>query len=278
MTFQSKTLRALLLGTTLIGAAGGIASAQQPAAPTFDPAQLPQMHGTVGQYSLTPRGDVDGLILTDGTEVHLPPHLGTQLVFIARPGDAVTIHGLRARAVAMVQAMEVTNDASHRSVIDLGPEAGGPAEHGPEHGPMGEHVRAPGHEHGPKGMHGERGTPMDAAGAVKQLLHGPRGEVNGVLLSDGTIVRMPPPEATRLADQLTAGKTVAVRGEGTVSPLGRVIGAREIGPDAQHLTTLRMPQRGEHGPRIPGAPAKPTPDSPKPLPPEGSPATPPPAG
>ena len=73
------------------------------------------------QYSLTPRGDVDGLILTDGTEVHLPPHLGTQLVFAVRPGDDVTIHGLRARAIPMVQAMSVSNDATGSTVTDNGP-------------------------------------------------------------------------------------------------------------------------------------------------------------
>jgi hypothetical protein len=38
---------------------------------------------------LTPRGEVDGLILNDGTEVKLPPHLTGQIVFAIRPGDAV---------------------------------------------------------------------------------------------------------------------------------------------------------------------------------------------
>jgi len=51
--------------------------------------------GTVAQYSLTPGGDVDGLILADGTEIFWPPHFSTQLVFSVRPGDAVTIQGRR---------------------------------------------------------------------------------------------------------------------------------------------------------------------------------------
>ncbi len=55
---------------------------------------------------------MDGLILDDGTEVHLPPHLGAQLVAAVKPGDVVTIHGLRARAVPMVQAVSITNDAT----------------------------------------------------------------------------------------------------------------------------------------------------------------------
>ena len=65
----------------------GVAMAQ--AAATYDPAQLPATKGVVAAYSLTPRGDVDGLILTDGTEVHLPPHLGAQLVFAVKPGCTI---------------------------------------------------------------------------------------------------------------------------------------------------------------------------------------------
>ena len=68
--------RHALLAATLIASSAGIAGAQQAA--TYDPGQLPAIQGRVGQYSLTPRGDVDGLILADGTEVHMPPHLGTQ--------------------------------------------------------------------------------------------------------------------------------------------------------------------------------------------------------
>jgi hypothetical protein len=51
--------------------------------------RFPATRGTVKQYTLTPRGDVDGLILNDGTEVKLPPHLTSQIVFAIRPGDAV---------------------------------------------------------------------------------------------------------------------------------------------------------------------------------------------
>ena len=259
---RSNRLRAALLATTLAVGAAGAALAQQ--ASTYDPAQLPAIKGSVAEYSLTPRGDVDGLILKDGTEIHLPPHLGAQLVFVAKPGDAVTIHGLRAREVAMVQAMQVTNDATGQSVTDAGP-VDGPREG--RDGPKGR----PGAEHGPGHGPGRemRGTPMDAQGAVKQLLHGPRGEVNGVLLADGTIVRMPPPEAQRLQAQLAVGQAVFVRGDGMSSALGRVVGAREFGPDAQHLTALQVPHGGPgHGrpmPKGPGA-ERAEADAPPPVP------------
>ena len=81
---RKHPLRTLLLGGVVAAAAlaGGQAPAQtaaRPAAqagPLYDPAQLPATRGAVARYSLTPLGDVDGLILTDGTEVHLPPTSG----------------------------------------------------------------------------------------------------------------------------------------------------------------------------------------------------------
>jgi len=56
----------------------------------------------VQQFTLTPRGDIDGLILTDGTEVETPPHLSTQIAYAIRPGDMVTIQGLHAAALPLV--------------------------------------------------------------------------------------------------------------------------------------------------------------------------------
>ena len=232
MAHSTKRLRLALLGATLIaGAAGAVAVAQT--APTFDPAQLPATKGRVAQYSLTPRGDVDGLILDDGTEIHMPPHLGTQIVHAVKPGDQVTVRGLRAREVAMVQAMQVTNDATNQSVTDAGP-AGGPR--GP-HGPGG------------PGRHADAARqPMEAQGVIKAQLHGPRGNLNGVLLADGTIARMPPPEAKRLAPTLAVGQSVFVRGEGVANGLGRVIGVRAIGPNPQQLTEVAGPPARPDGP------------------------------
>jgi hypothetical protein len=200
-------LKGVLLGATLLVACvGGVAWAQRESA--YDMAQLPEVKGTVAQYVLTPRGDVDGLILTDGTEVHLAPHLSTQLVFAVRPGDAVTIHGLKARAVPMVAAASVTNDATHVTVTFVGPHEDGPAE---------------------------------AQGKIKQQLHGPRGDLNGVLLEDGTVIRLPPPEASKLGDQLAVGQTVYARGIGVSNPLGHLVLARAIGPSRDQVTSIDLP-------------------------------------
>ena len=210
---------ALVLGAGVVQGAG-LAMAQ-PAhrgagnAPVYDPAQLPEIKGKVAQYSLTPRGMVDGLILADGTEVHVPPFVSTQLVFAVKPGDAVTIHGLKARAVPMVAARSITNDATGTTVLAM-----------PQRGPG-------------------QGAALEAEGKVAAMLHTPRGEANGVRLEDGTIVRLPPPEAKRLAETLAVGKSVVVRGEGYAGPLGRVIAARQLGETKDSLKDVAAPRHGE---------------------------------
>src|SRR5438128_2566594 len=114
-----RTIRSLPGAALLMAGITGAAFGQ--AGPAYDPQQLPALQGKVAQYSLTPRGDVDGLILDDGTEIRLPPHLGAQLVYAIKPGDRVTVHGLKARAIPMVQAISVTNDATGAAVTDNGP-------------------------------------------------------------------------------------------------------------------------------------------------------------
>lgn len=264
---RHSTFRAALLAAALVTAGGiGLAAAQSNIG-VYDPAQLPAVKGKVAQYDLTSRGDVDGLILEDGTEVHFPPHLGTEVVAVVKPGDAVTVHGLKARSLPLVQAMSVTADASGKTVEDNGPPGGAPPG-GPMHGPM--------HEHGAMGgpgammmMHGGpggpgwmmgRGTPATAQGTIKAQLHGPRGDLNGVLLTDGTIVRMPPPAAARLEDQIKPGQPIAVEGFGFTNNLGKLVLARAIGPSPDHLTEIKGPPRpmGHEGPGGPdGAPVAP---------------------
>ena len=131
------------VATTVL--ASGAAFAQSPAptpAPTpgappppakmqIDSQSLPAVSGTVAHYTLTPRGDVDGLVLSDGTEIHVPPRLSSQLVFVAKPGDKVTAHGLKALNEKLVDAVSVTNDATGQKVTDNGAPGFGRPGHGP---------------------------------------------------------------------------------------------------------------------------------------------------
>lgn len=238
---RKRALFCVLLATTAIG--GGAAAYSQARDQMWDSSQLPESRGTVKQYTLTPRGDVDGVILTDGTEVKLPPHLTAQTVFAIHPGDTVSVRGLRARALPLVDAAAITNVATGKSVVDSGP---------PD--------RRAGNDD------------QVISGRIAAQLHGKRGEVNGVLLDDGTTLRLPPPEAERLQDQLRPAQNVSARGDVLDTALGKVVDVRAIGASPEQMSELR-------GPRPPGPKDGPDRRGPPPPPPGfGPPPPPPPRG
>jgi hypothetical protein len=232
-----KPLRFLITVTTACCAFVSFAKAQlaptppngpPPAAagaPFYDFQQLPATRGTVSRYTLTPRGDVDGLILADGTEIHFPPHLSTQLVYAIKPGDAVTVRGLKALSAPLIAAIAITNDATGATVVDRGPGAG------PGPGPR------------------EARQTMSLQGRGRMSLHGPRGELNGAMLEDGTILRLPPPQAERLAAMLTPGQTVVVQGDGLTTAMGRVVEVQAIGRSQTELNFVQRPGPPPRGPR-----------------------------
>jgi hypothetical protein len=261
-----STLRMYLIGGTAIAACGlaGLAWAQPATAPPQAPPaiaapppsasglpyaiqQLQQYKGTVARYTLTPRGDVDGLLLSDGTEVHFPPHMSAQLVYAVKPGDAVTVRGVKAYSMPLIDALAISNDASGQIVVDRGPDRG------------------------PRSM-AWADQLTSAQGRVQAVLHGKRGEVNGAILEDGTILRLPPPEAQRFATFLTPGQSINAQGNGLVTPLGRVIDVQTIGQAGMQYSVIR--DKGGKKGRRPPSPAFAA--APPPPPPAASIAPPPP--
>src|SRR5229473_6379984 len=234
-----------LIGGTAIATCGlaGLVWAQQPVlapppappsvgAPSPSPGslpyaiqQLPQFKGTMARYTLTPRGDVDGFILTDGTEDKVPKHLSAQLVYAIKPGDAITVRGQKAYNMPLIDAVAISNDASGLTVVDRGPDRG------------------------PRAM-AWADQPISAQGRIQAVLHGKRGEVNGAILDDGTTLRLPPPEAERFAALLTPGQSINAQGNGLVTPLGRIIDVQAIGQTGMQLSAVED-KGGKKGRRSP---------------------------
>lgn len=262
--FAMTRIKTLLLGGSALMIASASVDAQTatpavdpPAATaatpvTFDPAQLPAFKGQVQLFTMTPRGDIDGIILADGTEVKTPPHLSTEIAFTAKPGDAITIHGLKAASLPLVRAVSVTSDVTGKTVVDEGP--GGrrgpegrndPPPPPPPGGPL---AGGPGAPPPPPPAEGRRmaAEVTDTQGKVRMPLHGPRGEVNGILLEDGTILRLPPHEAARFSSLMQAGQTIVVSGAVRSNAIGRMVEVVAIGPSADRLTPL-MRGKGPKG-------------------------------
>ena len=201
----------------------------------LDPDYLPKLSGTFECFLLNPHGDADGMILTDGIEVHFPPHLSNDMRSAIPPGAKpnVTIRGVRARGSEMIAAVAIDLPDGTR-ILDNGPEKDRKRKK-----KEGKHAPALKHH------------PMHAEGIVRCVLHGPKGETRGLLLMDGKTIRFPPQEAKRVAHVLSAGKEVAVRGDGLESALGTVIEARELGSSPDDLQALKHenpkhPKDGKH--------------------------------
>ena len=205
---------ARLILVAIIPMTVGMAAVAQDA--IFDPGQLPMIRGSVGQYVLDADGDVAGLMLTDGTEVQANTRDTTELVLVARPGDHVTVHGLRAHDLPMMLAMSITNDTTHATLL----------------------IRNQSRSH-------DRDAPMEALSPIKARLHDSRGEVDGVLLADGTVLNLPLSDVERRGTQLAVGQTVYASGSGTSNLLGRVIAARVLGPSRAAATEVVSPAADE---------------------------------
>ena len=100
---------------------------------------------------------------------------------------------------------------------------------------------------------------LSANGTIRVLTHGKRGEINGLVLSDGTAVHFPPPVEMQFAGLLHEGNQFAATGYGTSNEYGRSFEATAIGPSMNQLETLTL----DSGPKpAPGTGPPPPPSYP----------------
>jgi hypothetical protein len=196
------------------------ASDHSPSVPVLDPPSMekpPVADGVVDRYLLNPRGDVSGLLLRDGSQMHVTLRAAQDLTKAIQPGDHVRVHGRRVSDSPLVKPDVIINVTDGRSFtvpyrLDL---------------PM------PPREERPTV------TEMNAAGTIRVLLYDHlKDVVNGALLSDGTQVRLPPDVGEHFHASLQQDMDVEVRGYGTTTPYGSALEASAIGRKGQPLTHL----------------------------------------
>jgi hypothetical protein len=189
----------------------------------IDPDHLPEITGTVDQFLVNKHGEADGFLLTDGKEVHVPPHLSARLLRDVRPGSQVRVRGVRPRGVPMIAAVAI--DTPKGRILDEGPGARDDDE----------------------AFEKAKYGPMSAQGIVKRPIHGPKGETRGAVLEDGRIVRLQLHEAERFSDLLAKGAKIFVAGEGATTSFGTVVEPLEIGASADTMKAVG-PKTPKHGP------------------------------
>jgi hypothetical protein len=205
----------------------------------LDPDYLPELEGTVDRFLLNPRGDADGMILTDGAQVHFPPHMSADVLDGVQLGATIKVRGVRPRGADIIAAIAIETRDGKRIV-----------DHGPPKKEHGEHARAPKHA-----AKLERKT-VQAEGLVQRALHGPKGEVRGALLEDGRIIRFPHDRAGEVAELIAAGARLVVRGDGLTTSIGTVIEAHEMGDSKERLRRF-APRKPKHDePKRDGSPKR----------------------
>jgi hypothetical protein len=177
----------------------------------------PVAEGIVRRYLLNPRGEVNGLLLQDGSQMHVTLRAAQDLTTAIQPGDRVRVHGRRVSHIPVVKADVIVNMTDGKSFtvpyrLDL-----------------------------PMPPREERPTlnEIHAAGTIEVLLYDPLKEVvNGALLSDGTQFRLPPDVGEHFHASLQKDMDVEVRGYGIATSYGTTLEAIAIGRKGHPLTHL----------------------------------------
>ena len=81
---------------------------------SMEMAELPHVTSGVDRFLINPHGDTDGLVLTNGLEVHFPPHFSAEVLATVRTGDRVTIYGVVPRATSMLTAVAIETEDGKR--------------------------------------------------------------------------------------------------------------------------------------------------------------------
>src|SRR6266566_4700858 len=72
------------------------------------------VQGAVSQYLMNPNGEVDGLLLSDGAQVHFPPHMSADLTRAVRTNDNVSAQGVHENP-AFFHAFAISDTATSES-------------------------------------------------------------------------------------------------------------------------------------------------------------------
>lgn len=206
--------------------------------------------GEVESYLLTPQGFVEGLILSNGLQVKFPPHMGESVAKTIKIGDRINVMGnpgVRSQLGQEVAAYLITNSRTGRTVVDE-PPVSPPVP--------------------PANMSYSN---LSVAGAAKTWVVGQQGEINGIILTDGTQVRFTPYLiGSQLRNLAKSGVRVQAQGLGTKNSYGQALEATSLSVDGRSIT-ISPPQDD-----IPSVPSPDTPpEKPPVMPPEIMPEQPP---
>lgn len=176
--------------------------------------ELAEANGTIKHLLMNPAGKVDGFIMSDGTQVSCPPHMSEKVLKTVSPNDRVNVQGVREND-RVLRATKITNTATNR-FVDIAPITPPASEAAV---PMRKDIRPP----RTAGM-----KQLNAQGTIQSQIFGKEGELNGVILSDRSIVRFGPKVLEKSKAQFEVGKGLKASGYGTNNSYGKSLEATSI--------------------------------------------------
>ena len=146
--------------------------------------------------------------------VRFPRHLGQQLQAAAKAGSTVTVSGFRNAGPDGRSRFHFVSLSSGSQTISNTPPAR------PTTPPTEETTTA--------------------KGTIKELRRDPKGKIRGLVLSDQTVVQLPPHAVEQLSDKLTVGATVEATGNLRAAQPGEARVAGTTAPRVVHPQTLAL--------------------------------------
>jgi hypothetical protein len=193
------------------------------------------VQGIVRSSSYGPAGDVNGVILDQGTEVHVPPDQADRLNSLAPFGVRIQVSGwihTGPLGDTHVDATTITN-LNNRSTMSFQTPPPPPGPGAPPPGPPDPNAAAA-PPPPPIAVQSGRVSSASSAettvtGVVRNFNYGPAGEVNGLILNQGTVVYFPPEQSGQVTQVAQMGSRIRVRGWVRQGPTGNaLLGAETI--------------------------------------------------
>lgn len=174
--------------------------------------------GIVERYLMDPRGDVEGVLLTDGTQIHVTSRVVADLTRAIKPGHHIRVQGTRRQPAQIVTPDVIYNESTGAQfTVPLGLDLPGL--------PLDRFAM----------------TALKVKGAIQVLLYSAlNGEVQGMVLSDSTQVRLPPDVSEEFRQSLKVGAHMVVEGYGTENQYGRAIEALAMSLNGGPLIPLDL--------------------------------------
>ncbi|MCW5800139.1 MAG: hypothetical protein KIT40_16710 [Nitrospira sp.] len=165
----------------------------------------PSLTGTVQQYLLSPHGEVDGLLLSNGSVIRFPPHLGLALATTVKTGDAITATGFigpRTSQGRAMNALSITNSNTGQTLIHEPPITP----------PLPPHLR------------GLTGTALTVRGTVARFVVNPHGDIDRLILSGGEEITFAPHQGALIVLALARIEgPITIAGFGARTAFGTVV-------------------------------------------------------